>query len=121
MRKQVMKQYHDQIVFDLKRAFLQFATLMIISRGPKYAFEIKAEILRVTMGGFDIDRNNLYKKLRWLEKDGILKSHMEPSLRGAQRKYYTLTALGYRLLEKNTLLLFPLMESLKANISPGLL
>lgn len=119
-QKRVMQQYHDQIVFDLKRAFLQFITLMIIGKKPTYAFEIKAEIMRVTMGGFDIDRNNLYKKLRSLEKDGMLHSQMEPSNRGAQRKYYMLTPLGVRLLEKNSDLLLPLIESLRANINPGL-
>jgi DNA-binding PadR family transcriptional regulator len=58
--------------------------------------------------------------LRSLEKDGILHSQMEPSNRGAQRKYYTLTPLGVRLLEKNSDLLLPLIESLRANINPGL-
>ena len=117
LETRITKKYHDQIVFDLKRGFLQFITLIIISQGPKYAYEIKADILRMTMGGFDIDRNNLYKKLRTLEQDGILKSHMEPSKRGAQRKYYTITPLGKNLLEKTTDLLLPLMKSLRKNIS----
>ena len=84
----IIVKYHEQIVFDLKRAFLQFITLLIINRGAKYAYEIKSELLTQTRGGFDVDRNNLYKKLRALEKDGILKSNLEPSERGANRKYY---------------------------------
>ena len=113
----ILTKYHDQIVFDLKRGFLQFITLRIINQGPKYTYEIKAEILKQTMGGFDIDRNNLYKKLRSLERDGILRSHMEPSLRGAQRKYYTITTMGKRLLEKNSKMLFPLMKALRENFA----
>ncbi len=116
-QKEIVTKYHDQIVFDLKRAFLQFITLFIISEGSKYAYEIKAEILKQTRGGFDIDRNNLYKKLRSLEKDGILKSYMEPSLRGAQRKYYTITPLGKKLLKKNIDMLLPLMHSIRENIT----
>ena len=115
--KEIFNRYHDQIVFDLKRGFLQFITILIISRGPTYAYEIKAEILKMTQGGFDIDKNNLYKKLRSLERDGILKSHMEPSARGAQRKYYILTALGNRLLRKTFELLFPLMKALRDNVT----
>lgn len=115
-RHKIKEKYHDQIVFDLKRGFLQFITLVIISESPKYVYEIKAEILKQTRGGFDIDRNNLYKKLRSLERDGILKSHMEPSTRGAQRKYYTLTRLGAALLQETHNLLFPLMASLRENI-----
>jgi PadR family transcriptional regulator PadR len=120
IEKKIVKKYHDQIVFDLKRGFLQFMTLLIINRGSKYAYEIKADILKMTMGGFDVDRNNLYKKLRFLERDGILRSHMEPSERGAQRKYYTITTLGKELLDKNSDLLFPLMKFLRKNITKRL-
>jgi len=120
IEKKIVKKYHDQIVFDLKRGFLQFMTLLIINRGPKYAYEIKADILKMTMGGFDVDRNNLYKKLRSLERDGILRSHMEPSERGANRKYYTITSMGKKLLDKNSDLLFPLMKSLRKNITKKL-
>ena len=115
--EKVSKKYHDQIVFDLKRGFLQFITLVLISKGPKYAYEIKADILRYSRGGFDIDKNNLYKKLRLLEHDGILKSQMEPSGRGAQRKYYMLTPLGKELLAETHKLLFPLMQSFRQNIT----
>ena len=120
IEKKIVKKYHDQIVFDLKRGFLQFMTLLIINQGPKYAYEIKADILKMTMGGFDVDRNNLYKKLRSLERDGILRSHMEPSERGANRKYYTITSMGKKLLDKNSDLLFPLMKSLRKNITKKL-
>jgi DNA-binding PadR family transcriptional regulator len=120
IEKKIVKKYHDQIVFDLKRGFLQFMTLLIINRGSKYAYEIKTDILKMTMGGFDVDRNNLYKKLRSLERDGILRSHMEPSERGANRKYYTITSMGKKLLDKNSDLLFPLMKSLRKNITKRL-
>lgn len=113
---EIQKKYHDQIVFDLKRGFLQFVTLILISKGPTYAYELKADILRYSQGGFDIDRNNLYKKLRSLERDGVLKSSMENSARGAQRKYYTLTPLGTELLKKTHGLLFPLMKSMRQHI-----
>ncbi len=115
-KQKIKEKYHDQIVFDLKRGFLQFITLVIISESPKYVYEIKAEILKQTRGGFDIDRNNLYKKLRSLESDGVLKSHMEPSARGAQRKYYMLTKLGSVLLRETHELLYPLMTSLRLNL-----
>ena len=114
--KDIIKQHHDQIVFDLKRAFLQFITLFLINQGPKYTYEIKADILKLSKGGFDIDRNNLYKKLRSLEKDGILKSKMEPSIKGAQRKYYTITTQGKRLLNKSKGVLYPLLSAFRENI-----
>ena len=115
--KDIIKQHHDQIVFDLKRAFLQSITLLLINQGPKYTYEIKAEILKLTKGGFDIDRNNLYKKLRALEKDGLLKSHLEPSIKGAQRKYYTITTPGKILLDKSIGTLYPLLSSLNEHVT----
>ena len=116
LEKSITKHHHDQFVFDLKRAFLQFITLFLISQGPKYAYEIKADILKLSKGGFDIDRNNLYKKLRSLEKDGMLKSQLEPSVKGAQRKYYTITPQGKSLLNKSRDTLYPLLSSLRKNI-----
>jgi PadR family transcriptional regulator PadR len=118
LEKDIVKQHHDQIVFDLKRAFLQFITLFLINQGPKYTYEIKAEILKLSKGGFDIDRNNLYKKLRSLEKNGLLTSQLEPSIKGAQRKYYTITPQGKTLLNKSRDTLYPLLSSLRKNIIP---
>ena len=116
LEKEIIRQHHDQIVFDLKRAFLQSITLLLINKSPKYTYEIKADILKLSKGGFDIDRNNLYKKLRSLEKDGIVKSHLEPSIKGAQRKYYTITPQGQILLTKSIGTLYPLLASLRENI-----
>jgi PadR family transcriptional regulator, regulatory protein PadR len=115
-RTQIVKRHMDQLIFDLKRGFLQFATLALINQGAKYAYEIKAEILKITNGLFDIDRNNLYKKLRSLERDGMLKSYAEPSQQGANRKYYSLTPFGKKLLDDMYSLLRPVMDTFrKAN------
>ncbi len=116
LEKEIIKQHHDQIVFDLKRAFLQSITLILINQGSKYTYEIKADILKLSKGGFDIDRNNLYKKLRSLEKDGVLDSHLEPSAKGAQRKYYTITPQGQELLTRSIATLSPLISSLKEHL-----
>ena len=115
-KNRIVKRHMDQLMFDLKRGFLQFATLALINQGAKYAYEIKAEILKITNGLFDIDRNNLYKKLRALEKDGLLKSYAEPSAQGANRKYYALTPFGKKLLVDMYGLLRPVMDTFrKAN------
>jgi PadR family transcriptional regulator PadR len=117
-KQKVVKRHMNQLIFDLKRGFLQFATLVLISEGAKYAYEIKAEVLKITNGLFDIDRNNLYKKLRALEKDGLLKSYSEPSAQGANRKYYALTSFGKKLLDEMFSLLRPVMDTFrKANRS----
>lgn len=115
-KSDIIKKQIDQLNFDLKRGFLQFVTLHLISQRPRYTYEIKEEILNITRGAFDIDRNNLYKKLRLLEKDGILKSQLKPSNHGADRKYYSITPFGRKLYNEMYQLLIPIMSSLHKKI-----
>jgi len=112
----IIQKQIEQLLFDLKRGFLQFVTLHLISEKARYAYEIKGEILKITRGTFDIDKNNLYKKLRVMEKDGILKSHLKPSLQGADRKYYSITPFGKKLFNEMYQLLIPVMASLHKSI-----
>ena len=110
--KDVIKKEIEQLIFDLKRGFIQFVTLHLICEKPRYAYEIKEDILKLTRGAFDIDRNNLYKKLRTLEKEGFLKSHHKPSNIGANRKYYSITPHGKKLYKEMCQILIPVMASL---------
>jgi DNA-binding PadR family transcriptional regulator len=106
----------EQLLFDVKRGFLQFIVIALIDQRPRYAYEIKNEVFRITKGTFDIDRNNLYKKLRTLEADGILKSEEEPSSHGANRKYYSLTAFGKKFLKEISRLMLPVIDSFYEHI-----
>jgi len=115
--QQIMSKHLEQLQFDIKRGFLQFTVLSLISRGPKYAYEIKDDIYEATEGTFDIDRNNLYKKLRTLENEGILKSVKEPSAQGANRKYYSLTPFGRSFLKEISALMVPVIDSFYENIA----
>jgi PadR family transcriptional regulator PadR len=110
--KDVIKKEIGQLIFDLKRGFIQFVTLHLICEKPRYAYEIKEGILKITRGAFDIDRNNLYKKLRMLEKEGFLKSQNKPSNIGANRKYYSITLHGRKLYKEMCQILIPVMASL---------
>jgi PadR family transcriptional regulator PadR len=111
-RKDGIKKEVEQLLFDLKRGFIQFVTLYLICEKPRYAYEIKEDILKITRGAFDVDRNNLYKKLRMLEKGGFLKSQLKPSKQGANRKYYSITPHGKKLYNEMFQILIPVMSSL---------
>ena len=110
--KNVIEKEIGQLIFDLKRGFIQFVTLHLICEKPRYAYEIKEDILKLTRGTFDIDRNNLYKKLRMLEWDGFLKSQHKPSNHGANRKYYSITPHGKKLYKEMCQILISVMASL---------
>jgi PadR family transcriptional regulator, regulatory protein PadR len=111
-RESIIKKQVDQLIFDLKRGFILFVTLYLIAEKSRYPYEIKEDILKMTRGAFNIDRNNLYKKLRLLEKDGFLTSQLHPSSRGAERKYYTITPYGRKLFKQLCGTLIPVMSSL---------
>lgn len=107
----IIQRHMNQLLFDIKRGFLQFVVLSLIDQEPKYAYEIKQKVFQITGGIFDIDRNNLYKKLRTLEQEGILKSFYKPSSKGADRKYYALTPFGKRFYTEIASLMKPVIES----------
>jgi len=115
----IIKRHTEQLLFDIKRGFLQFVVLSLINKKPKYAYEIKDNIYTITNGTFDIDRNNLYKKLRTLEHEGILKSSEEPSAQGANRKYYSLTPFGRKFLKEISKLMVPVIDSFYEDLLPG--
>jgi PadR family transcriptional regulator PadR len=107
----IIEKHLEQLLFDIKRGFLQFVVLSLINQTPRYAYEIKEKVFEVTEGTFDIDRNNLYKKLRTLEHEGILKSFEKPSEQGANRKYYSLTPFGKKFYREVSGLMGPVIES----------
>jgi len=109
--KSIIERHMEQLLFDIKRGFLQFVVLTLIYQGPKYAYEIKQRVYQVTGGTFDIDRNNLYKKLRTLEQEGILRSFEKPSAQGANRKYYALTPFGKKFFAEVSTLMKPVIDS----------
>ncbi len=109
--QKIIEKHLQQLLFDIKRGFLQYVVLSLIDQGPQYAYEIKEKVYAVTGGTFDIDRNNLYKKLRTLEHEGILKSLEKPSDHGANRKYYSLTPFGKNFLKEVSSLMQPVIES----------
>ena len=61
---------------------------------------------------YEKEPNNLYKKLRMLEKDGFLESHLKPSNRGVDRKYYSITSFDKKLYDEMCQILIPVVSSL---------
>ena len=115
----IIKKHLEQLLFDIKRGLLQYTVLKLLNQGPQYAYELKNDIYDLTDGVFDIDRNNLYKKLRVLEQEGILKSTEKKSELGANRKYYSLTPFGKKVFKEVQKLLTPVIDSFYKRIHNG--
>jgi len=81
----------------LRKLFLGFIRLHILhhaGEAPIYGSEIKAELER---HGYRLSYGTLYPVLHSLERDGYLESQTKIK-GGKQRRYYTLTSKGEKLL-----------------------
>jgi PadR family transcriptional regulator PadR len=82
----------------LPREFVRAALLLLLREGPAHGYEL---IERVFTLGVDIaDPCGLYRVLRRLEEDGLVRSAWEPSTSGPRRRIYRITRDGIRELHR---------------------
>ena len=89
---------------ELKSGTAALTLLGVLSAtgNPMYGYQITKEI-EATAGRLADKRlfrqGALYPVLRSMEKSGILKSEIEPSVSGPPRRYYSITEEGGKILE----------------------
>lgn len=76
----------------LPRNFLRPCLLLLLREQPAHGYEL-LERLR-TLGFAGGDPGGLYRALRGLERDGLVRSTWEPSGSGPDRRNYELTRAG---------------------------
>lgn len=70
------------------------------AREPLYGYQI-AKLLEQSEADSNVmKQGTLYPVLRSLSASGLLDSHVEPSVSGPPRRYYTITPTGRRVLEQ---------------------
>ena len=74
--------------------------LSILSRGEIYGYQIIQNIIEISGGTLEWSEGMLYPVLHRMEKENLIHSQWKISENGRQRKYYRLTELGKRELEK---------------------
>lgn len=74
--------------------------LSILSQGEIYGYQIIHNIIEISGGALEWSEGMLYPVLHRLEKDNFIQSQWKISSLGRRRKYYRLTDLGRRELEK---------------------
>lgn len=76
----------------MPRNFLRPALLLLLAEGTAHGYEL---LERVGELGLDrMDTGGLYRCLRALDEDGLVRSRWEPSAAGPARRRYELTAEG---------------------------
>jgi DNA-binding PadR family transcriptional regulator len=81
-----------------KKGLLSFWILLLLYERPSYPYEMSAEVAKISQGTISVDDNSIYRALNRFESVGIVKSELQQSSSGPQRKYYSLTNTGKALL-----------------------
>ncbi len=81
---------------ELKAGTVALVLLGILDRAvePMYGYQITKHIELAMENVPEIKQGALYPVLRSLERSGILKSQVEPSVSGPPRRYYRITEAG---------------------------
>ncbi len=85
-----------------KKGLLSFWILLLLSERASYPYEMSAEVAKISQGTISVDDNSIYRALNRFETVGIVKSELQQSNTGPQRRYYSLTSKGRTLLTEFT-------------------
>jgi PadR family transcriptional regulator, regulatory protein PadR len=83
-----------------KKGLLSFWILLLLYERPSYPYEMSAEVAKISQGTISVDDNSIYRALNRFESVGIVKSELQQSSTGPQRRYYSLTNTGKTLLSE---------------------
>ena len=81
-----------------KKGLLSFWILLLLYERASYPYEMSAEVSKISQGTISVDDNSIYRALSRFESTGIVKSELQQSSTGPQRRYYSLTNMGKNLL-----------------------
>jgi len=81
-----------------KKGLLSFWILLLLYERPSYPYEMSVEVAKISQGTISVDDNSIYRALNRFELVGIVKSELQQSSTGPQRRYYSLTTSGKALL-----------------------
>jgi PadR family transcriptional regulator PadR len=81
-----------------KKGLLSFWILLLLYERPSYPYEMSAEVAKISQNTISVDDNSIYRALNRFEAVGIVKSELQQSNTGPQRRYYSLTNKGKALL-----------------------
>lgn len=81
-----------------KKGLLSFWILLLLYERPSYPYEMSSEVAKISQGTISVDDNSIYRALNRFEAVNIVRSELQQSSTGPQRRYYSLTNTGKALL-----------------------
>lgn len=101
---------HESMAPWPPRDMLAPFVLLAVSMQRAHGYVIE-DYLRA-LGLFGITMSTLYRTLRQMEKDGYLESAWEPGPTGPARRVYTITDVGYAVLDSSAAMLKAYSEAI---------
>jgi PadR family transcriptional regulator PadR len=74
--------------------------LSVLTQGESYGYQIIHSIIQLSGGTLDWSEGTIYPVLHRMEKEGFIRSQWKLAESGRRRKYYSITLLGEKELEK---------------------
>ncbi len=78
--------------YGLPRTFLRPCILLLLSDGPSHGYDLLNDIRAVGLHG--VEAGGLYRSLRAMDEDRLVRSWWEASESGPDRRVYALTRRG---------------------------
>jgi PadR family transcriptional regulator PadR len=85
---------------DIPQGTLDLLILTILRREPLHGYGIAQRLRALTNGTFEVNPGSMFPALYALERDGKLRSEPRLSENNRKAKFYVLTALGRKQLER---------------------
>jgi DNA-binding PadR family transcriptional regulator len=93
--------------------------MLALAEGARHGYAIKQDVEARTNGTIRLGPSTLYEAIQRLEDGGLIKTVEEPSVpangQEAQRRYYSLTSQGWRILEGELRQLDTLVSAARSN------
>lgn len=83
-----------------KKGQLTLWIFLALKDGPKYVDEIKEFIVEMSKKTIHCEEQSLYRNLRKFQHIEVVEFQLKKGNKGPDRKYYYLTEIGEKLLEK---------------------
>jgi PadR family transcriptional regulator len=87
---------------DLVQGTLDLLLLKILALEPLHGWAISQRLRQVSGDVLQVSDGSLYPALHKLEQEGWIRAHWRPSENNRRAKFYSLTRLGRRALERET-------------------
>ena len=82
----------EESLVGLPRNYLRPCLLLLLAEGTAHGYELLEQITELGMDR--VDPGGLYRCLRAMDEEGLVRSAWEPSTSGPARRTYTLTVEG---------------------------